>query len=616
MRSAGCFLLLVLSSIYLYSQDICDGNLGSNIFLDGDFGSGLPNIPPNDPGIAPGYIYTTNPPPNDGFYTITNNTSSWPNFPTWLSIMDNSNDNTGYMMVVNASFDTGKFYEQTIDGLCGNTLYEFTADIINLIAPGVNGHILPNVSFLLDDVEEYTTGNIPQNGSWNTYGFVFSTLPGQTSIKLTLRNNAPGGIGNDLALDNISFRACGPEALILPVEIENICEDGDPIELFATVVGDQYPDPAFQWQQSFDEGLSWQDIPGANGNSIMHTNLNAGFYYYRYLLANATDNLENSKCRVNSNVKIVFVQPKFYEFTDTVCEGDTYLLGDEAFSDSGIYVDSLTSSIGCDSIVTLDLTVVPDNGITADLMPSPPSCPGSSDGTVTINQLANGYPPYEILLGTEAMAGPEALFSNLEAGTYAIEITDRYGCRLDTAALVPASEALTLELGPDQTVNLGEGIQLPLLSTAPLSSISWFPETGLNCDDSCLAPFILPPQTTTYTLTIGSDAGCSVSDSLTITVLEVREVYIPSAFSPNDDGRNDRFTVYGNTPNVQALHLQVFNRWGGLVYEAVDMLPNTDGWDGTFKGEKLGNDVFTYLAKVRFLDDKEIIYTGEVNLLR
>jgi hypothetical protein len=54
-------------------------------------------------------------------------------------------------------------------------------------------------------------------------------------VSLSLRNNAPGGIGNDLALDNITFRPCGPLAQILPEEIESICEDGMPIDLEATI---------------------------------------------------------------------------------------------------------------------------------------------------------------------------------------------------------------------------------------------------------------------------------------------------------------------------------------------------------------------------------------------
>ncbi|MBP9872806.1 MAG: hypothetical protein KBC60_02155, partial [Haliscomenobacter sp.] len=56
---------------------LCTGNLGSNIFLRGNFGSGPSNVLLPDPKLAPGYIYQPSPPPNDGYYTITNNTSNW-----------------------------------------------------------------------------------------------------------------------------------------------------------------------------------------------------------------------------------------------------------------------------------------------------------------------------------------------------------------------------------------------------------------------------------------------------------------------------------------------------------------------------------------------------------
>ena len=616
-------LLLIFSlflAISLNAQETCTGNLGENIFEDGDFGSGIANVLTPDPGIAPGYTYSTTPPPNDGFYTVTNNMAVWSFvYQNWLTVSDNSNDPNGYMMVVNASFATGAFYDKTIDGLCENTLYEFSADIINLIEPGANGFIFPNVSFLINNTVQYSTGTIPQNGTWNEYGFTFSTGPGETSVQLTLRNNAPGGFGNDLALDNISFRACGPEALILPFEIENICEDGEPIPLFATVEGDQYLDPAFQWQQSFNEGQSWENIPGANAPTFMHTGLAAGYYYYRYLLANTEENLLNSKCRVVSNVKIVYVQPKFYDLIDTICTGLTYMVGNSEYNISGIYTDSLTSSLGCDSIVTLDLTVVPDLGITSTITTISPLCPGFADGSISVTNVNNAYPPFDIFLEGQASTGTPGNFPNLVADNYSIQITDYFGCQLDTIVNLPDAASFLLNLGEDQTVNLGQGVQISGVDDIPNTQIIWTPEEGVICNDDCLNPYLLPAQSTNYVLSITTDAGCIISDSIFITVNEVREVYIPTAFSPNDDGRNDHFTVYANSPNVSSIKsFQIFNRWGALIFEAEDLPPNVPslGWDGQYKGEPLGVDVFAYVAKVRFLDGREIIYTGDVHLLR
>ena len=144
------------------------------------------------------------------------------------------------MMVVNASFDPGLFYEEEITGICENTQFEFSADIINLIQRNVTDHILPNVAFLIDDEVVLETGVITQDERWKTFAFTFTTAPGQSSVKLSLRNNAPGGIGNDLALDNIRFRACGPPTAITSNAIDSIfCQKDNPLLLTAELESNQ-----------------------------------------------------------------------------------------------------------------------------------------------------------------------------------------------------------------------------------------------------------------------------------------------------------------------------------------------------------------------------------------
>lgn len=610
------FFLLPISGI---TQQICDGNLGENIFTEGDFGTGTANVPPSSTGIAPGYNYTTFVPPVDGFYTITNNTSNWPNlWATWLQIRDNSNDPNGYMMVVNASYDPGLFYQQTIEGLCENTLYVFSADIINLIRANVSNHILPNVSFLLDGEVVYSSGAMPQNESWITYGFTFTTGPGVTSLELSLRNNAPGGIGNDLALDNISFRACGPAALILPETIANICEDGEPITIMATIIGDQYPNPAIQWQQSFDQGQSWENISGENDLSYTHTDLASGFYYYRYLLANSTDNLDNSKCRVISNTKVIHVVPKLWTVNDTICDGLTYFSGSSAYTTTGTYVDSLISSIGCDSIVTLNLTVVPDPGIVVETTIDAPGCAGEAEGRISINNISNGNEPYQITLGEWSDDG-SGVFPNLAEGTYPLVIRDRFGCTFEENLFITDPPPFMVELGPDQVINLGESIDINPFTTLPITSFTWAPASGIICEADCFGLQGFPVESNNYVLTAFSEGGCQWIDSVFIEVIPDRRVFIPNAFSPNNDGINDYFTVYGKIPLIQQVKkLTVFNRWGAVVYESEDVVPNQaeSGWDGTFKGKILGPDVFVWVVDIVFLDQQERRFSGDVLLVK
>ncbi len=616
------FLLFTASLSQLSGQDSCEGNFGENIFEAGDFGSGTANFLPFDPNIAPGYLYSTAPPPGDGFYTITNNTAIWNDlFPTWLGIRDNSPDPNGYMMVVNASFDEGVFYEQQVDGLCENTLYEFSADVINLIQQSVLDHIRPDVSFLIDGDVRYTTGPLPQSEEWETYGFTFTTEPGQTEVTLTLRNNAPGGIGNDLALDNIAFRPCGPEAFILPEEIENICEDGSPIPLNATIAGDQYDDPAVKWQISYDEGQTWEDVPGGNTETIMHTELSGGFYHYRFLVANSPGNLENSKCRIISNIKIVYVQPKFFTINDTLCEGNIYPFGQEALTETGIYVDTLQSSIGCDSIVTLNLEVVPDRGITASVTGDTTSCADTNDGVITVANIENAYFPVVIALDSlESAPGPQATFSGLPAGSYLLEITDRLGCSLKDSASILSPLPLTVGLFGPSAVALGEPAVVRAQVNQGVDNAVWSLSVDYECQDSdCQIIQFFPLEQELVFYEVTQDGGCAAADSLRIEVKEVRKVYVPTAFSPNDDGRNDTFRPFLGIPNVQSVvRLRIFDRWGGLVYEREDYLPQSsrDGWDGRVAGEPATSGAYTYVAEVLFIDGLVKQYAGSIRLIR
>ena len=605
-------------SIYtLMSQSqVCSGNLGENIFTDGDFGSGSANIVLKDPKIAPGYQYTTNTPPFDGFYVLTNN-SDWTNkFPTWLGIKDNSNDPNGYMMVVNASFTPGIFYEQEITGLCENTLYEFSADVINMVRNPVTNHILPNISFLLDGVVKYNTGGIPQSEMWNKVGFTFTTIAGQGSLKLSLQNNAPGGNGNDLALDNISFRACGPMALILPVTIANICENGNPIDLKATLVGKQYPNPAIQWQRSPDGKNNWTNIAG--DSVTKHSDLSSGFYYYRYLIASSPQNLTNPKCRIVSNVKIVRVIPKFYTITDTICEGLTYKSGNSSHTKSGVFIDSLKSSLGCDSIVTLRLTVLPDLGIMADKMINSLNCAGNTDGSIKINTIRNGHGPFNIKLNA-ATISTDSTFKKLSSGKYTLTITDHIGCKLNESIDIMSPLPFALDLGEDQYLNLGDKLTLHVKTNYIIASSRYLLDNQIVCDQACDGKSFLPFDSGLLTIEAKSDKGCVAKDTFHLFVKEIIKAFIPNIFTPNGDGKNDYFMIMGDISNIKMINLlQVFNRWGGLIYEGRDLFPNDvqQGWDGTIQGKSADEGLYVYLAKVQLLNDKIKTLSGDILLNR
>ena len=611
------FFLIIWTLTSAAQNDICTGNLGDNIFETGDFESGQANIPNKPDNLTTTYSYVTQGPPRDGAFTITNNTGAWAGlYGTWLAISDPSSDPNGYFMVINADFTPGIIYEQTIEGLCENTLYAFSADVINMVKRGVANHVDPNISFLLNEEELYTTGNIGQTERWNTYGFTFTTEPGVTTMKLSLRNNAPGGIGNDLAIDNVTFRPCGPIAEILPKDIANICEDGDPIEINATINGNQFGAGAFQWQQSFDEGNTWVNIDLANENAVEHTEKSAGFYYYRYLLSNTPENLSNAKCRVNSNTKIVQVVPKLFDIERSICEGLSFEVGASRYSQPGIYTDSLISSLGCDSIVTLDLTIVPDEGIEPMIRLSDPICRGDTEGTIEIFNIQNVNPPYRIEVG-ERRATSFVKFVELTAGTYNILIEDAVGCTFEESVELVDPEQFTIDLGADLLIDLGETVTINPTTNYPIRQFQWSPNQD-DCQNDCFEPNFLPTLSSQYTLTATSELGCRAIDSVFIKVNPIRKVFIPNIFSPNADGINDYFSIYADMPNVQEiLQVAIYDRWGNCLFNRQNLGTNQGEnlWDGKYRGQTVERGAYLYYANMRYLDGVEAPISGTVTVL-
>jgi len=381
------------------------------------------------------------------------------------------------------------------------------------------------------------------------------------------------------------------------------------------VTGDQYDNPAFQWQQSFDEGMTWVDIPGENGTSFLHSDLSSGFYYYRYLLAAGSANLQNSKCRVVSNIKIIEVVPKFWSIIDTLCDGLVYTTGTSSYTQTGVYIDSLTSSIGCDSIVTLDLTFIPDQGIMAEISVVNPPCFGEDAGSIIVDSVSNAYLPFTFSLNGNAVT----TFENLSAGNYTFGITDNYGCTFETMVAISDPASFTIEVGPDQTVELGTEVTIDPISSAAIENYSWSPEVA-ECEPACFDLSFVPTNSALYILEAQNANGCISTDSIFINVEKIRRVFIPNIFSPNFDGFNDYFAPLVGQPNVQAIpSIKVFNRWGGLVYEAENIpLDNfSSGWDGTVKNNKEAQTgVYVYLIQVLFLDGDIITYSGDVLLIR
>ena len=354
---------------------MCSNSVGINSIgaeFNGSFGAGVAQNRNPSANMPAGYTFAnfSQNGPNDYFYGIVNNTSNgdnfstsndwplpdndWPShrvFSTWDIIGDHTGaadpyegnapgDNTmpsGYMLVINSAYRTDSAFQQTISGLCPNTYYEISCWMRNICskgssdsnginassnnpayiptAPGDSSGVSPNLTFEVDGIEYYTTGNLRYTGKWVKKGFTFLTGPGQTSFTLKLFNNAPGGGGNDWALDDISVATCNPDLTFTPTANPNVCANNT-VSIGAIIQSYFNNYTHYKWQRSTNGGASWSETgvsgvgtPTHNGSeweynvqypTFVTAQADSGTKY-RVLIATSAASLDAGSCVLSSN---------------------------------------------------------------------------------------------------------------------------------------------------------------------------------------------------------------------------------------------------------------------------------------------------------------------------
>jgi gliding motility-associated-like protein len=281
----------------------------------------------------------------------------------------------------------------------------------------------------------------------------------------------------------------------------------------------------------------------------------------------------------------------------------------------GTYTVTVTDAAGCTATTDAAIIEPPELFLTVDV--TNVICNGYNSGIITANA-SGGTPPYEYSAdGVNFQTDPN--LGGLFAGTYDAVVRDSRGCLITVQATVTEPPPLFVDAGEDQTIDLGYTANIHTLIT-PLFhpvTISWDPSETLDCND-CPDPTALPTATTTYYITVVDDDNCSATDSITIHVILNRPIYIPNAFSPNNDGLNDFITVYGGPAARIVRRLKIFDRWGELVFDGADIPLNYEpaGWNGIFKGKEMDPAVFAYFAEVEFIDGVVVLYEGDVTIIR
>ncbi|HFB99773.1 MAG TPA: T9SS type B sorting domain-containing protein, partial [Phaeodactylibacter sp.] len=337
--------------------------------------------------------------------------------------------------------------------------------------------------------------------------------------------------------------------------------------------------------------------------------------------ANATDQLDCVTTEIsltgNGSATGPTVSYLWTTTTGNIVSGATTFT--PTISAPGIYSLVVTdASNGCTSTASVNVDASNDTPVVNSYTVNDPNCYGENTGSITLDDVSGGELPYLYSINGSAFA-PINQFSFLEAGAYNIIVQDVNGCETPTNIEVINPQELIVELGDDRTIGLGDSILLTPQVVGAYDTLFW-----KNCVDSngcdVLDLQVTPLNTTTYSITLLDGNGCSTTDEITINVEKGREVFIPNVFTPNQDGNNDFFIVFGGQEVLKVHEFRVFNRWGEEVFERLDYDPKTyssdDGWDGFFKGKIMKPGVFVYYVKIEYIDGRKEVLKGDVTLRR
>jgi gliding motility-associated-like protein len=342
----------------------------------------------------------------------------------------------------------------------------------------------------------------------------------------------------------------------------------------------------------------------------------------------------------------VLVATDFGVTTDVICFGDVNGVAAVIVTggNTGGYMYMWSGAVGNTAVVT-DL---PPGTYTVTVT-DPLGCSGVSDPIIINNPppVQGSYLPWEQLV----CAGDQTTFEidtilggaggpyqftidygvelpqdfpvSITGGAHIITYLDRFGCSSeDSIFVIPGIDMQVIFGQPIVEVELGDTLfQLsPVITGGIIDMFTWTP-AELVSDPTSLTPFATTFESTTYTLLVTDPNGCTGQGSVYVKIDPNRNVYIPNVITPfNRAGLNQRWKVFTGIGVERVNFARVYDRWGEMVHELTNYLPNNDdysqGWDGTFRGRSLNPGVYVYLVEVRFVDGRVLLYRGDITIIK
>ena len=629
MKKIIAFIFLIVSYYPAFTQ--CSPTV---IFKD-DFGTGSNGFGLALSNTVTGYAYDATGTLADGEYSIRKTASPLDGsqiYPTWYTGFDHSG-NDGYMMVINASFNSGKFYETRIDNLCSGSSIKFSAWIANLLKLGVSDPLDPDVKFEIKSAASgtvlgsYTTGKINRYTSftWGQYGFNILLPPGESSVILTMYNNQVGGSGNDLVLDDIEFSVCGAETnpfLTGAYQNTNTVCSNLPIIINGNITKQVYNNPILQWQSSNDS-LSWVNIAGAVQEDYIISNATVtNSKYYRLLIAEPS-NINSPNCRTVSPViklNVFDPRPVSIQHKTIFCVDDSLILTNQtpALDYQWVGPNGFSST---DDTVIIQPVSINDQGIYSLTTVTDGGCITNGSTTVSVipNKLSVSLPDTVTLLCDNAditFTADNPFITNwqwstgeqtesitvIKDGAYWVKVSD-IACTASDTTVVRTNSTPEISFGKDTLICIGESLLLNAID--PVSdSYLW--------QDNSTDSIRLVTNSGYYKVTLANECG-QASDDIIITVDEncTNQLFVPTAFTPNNDSKNDILKARAFFP-ITDFSFTIYNRWGQLVFNSVNL---EQGWDGKLNGTDMPTETYVwYLSYKR--KEKPFKQKGTATLIR
>ena len=638
----GLTFILAIIFPFATTAQLCPGNLGTPI-VNISFGAGSSQPLPT---AATGYAFT-NGCPAPGKYSIENFLFGCES-NTWVVLTgDHTRDLEGNYMLVNGSAGPATVLVDTVFGLCGNTTYQFAAWLANCMRSNACGGnpVLPNFTFTIETLTgtvlaSYTTPDLPITGfkDWVEYGVCYTTpSSAPAGIVTRIKCNTGGPCGSSYVVDDVTFRAAGP-AISVAVNGSNnlvvdLCTGFTGTYVFIGTYSAAYIDPVLQWQNSLDTGRTWNNIPGATTATYVMPPRNDNVILYRLVVAERV-NAGNTNCSINSetiwtnvhplpphrslqqalgclNKDLILQAPPFFSayqwsgpngFQSTLTNA---VVTNLQYADSGLYTLLLTGDFGCSVTDSFYVKIFPGTTILID--PLYEICEGTS---VELEATGDGTYLWSPSMALSNTTIPNPVANPRDSIEYKVVLTNSWGCKDSAIVTINVFKKPVVNAGPDKVILVGDTAMLNGTVSGTAVNYSWSSSTTLSNINS-LQPNAFPIAETRYTLNVSSTVGCG-NESDEVIVKVYKEVLMPNAFTPNNDGLNDVFRVLP-LDNYEVISFDVYSRWGQKIFSTTNA---HRGWDGTIKGQPQPTGAYVYYIEMKSRTGKKIIKKGSVMLIR